>query len=983
MSDTQLTGGATKVWVLDGATTAEINNAQAAFDAMSTDIDDLLSARTNLWFRSAAAVASAANYAGAWGWSPKGRTSQVNRERSPVEQRYIILHELGGHHSDRDKLNAAKRTALQAIMTPAGTGWNAGKYIDEPNECYADTFPRAYAPATITKANGKLVLAGYYGKQVHSASLASYRSITAGAGGPATTALAAASSIGATNIRYTSITGSLVVDDWIRIDTDTDIEVVQITAVGTSGSGGTGISLADALTIAHANGTAVAETTATPPPGDNVIVHTVTRNTNNGNSQTDSFTIAAGTTGKTKMRYSDGTAWGPYSDEAAVSLGAAAVGVTQPTVTPGTQTPDFGASLSGYGIYGYLLSVYQVLPGGNVLAFRDGPTFGSFGTRVSVHCDTQLQWDQPYTWSILLTGTPVSTPIDTWAALPWTPFTPTLDTGPLITYGGNPVDLTHKIDTLTPTFRLTPNAGGNIDQARLRIWNFDGTTLLHDSGLIGPFTAAAYRDIAVPANKLAWGLNIQVDGAVRADGETALGNYNAQKFNAHVNAQPGAPSPVTVRSDTAQIVRRADGVWVTSTATPILVLPYRDVDRDLGYTDDPNRREIELRDLADAHVGASPYVITTGITDEWTVPASLLDADTTLKARADYDDSADVRSAFSQYVNLRYSEAPTLSAVTPATGAVVTDPTQTFAWTYDSDADKLQASYHLLLSVGGDQTYDSGVVPSAEHTLTVPVGALASGQTGDFQLYVYDTDGLYALASGTFTTAFAAPDAITGLTLTPDIASDSIIVGWSATADAAFYAYNVYARSEGGQFRRIEILDPNVTALALYAAAHNIETTVRVTQTNGLLESEPAEASATLGGAEGTDDFIYGDSLTRPDAFVLLPRSQTVAPGSTRHGAGDTQTDLEVFTPPGRGEKVILDWGTTGYEATLSLFTQDRELLLMLRRWKEQGTVSIYKTSYGAVRYVRLTSTPDTDQPAGWIDSAVSYIEVLPSAVDW
>lgn len=83
--------------------------------------------------------------------------------------------------------------------------------------------------------------------------------IEGAAGGGANTTLAAASAIGATNIKVTAITG-IAVNDILRIDALGNLtEYRKVTAVGTAGSGGTGITLATALSLAHSSGVAVVE----------------------------------------------------------------------------------------------------------------------------------------------------------------------------------------------------------------------------------------------------------------------------------------------------------------------------------------------------------------------------------------------------------------------------------------------------------------------------------------------------------------------------------------------------------------------------------------------------------------------------------------------------------------------------------------------------------------------------------------------------
>lgn len=74
------------------------------------------------------------------------------------------------------------------------------------------------------------------------------------------TTLAAASLVGATNVKVTAVTGAAV-GQYIRIDVTAGglAEYRRITSVGTAGAGGTGIGFSDPLLRAHNNGVAVVQ----------------------------------------------------------------------------------------------------------------------------------------------------------------------------------------------------------------------------------------------------------------------------------------------------------------------------------------------------------------------------------------------------------------------------------------------------------------------------------------------------------------------------------------------------------------------------------------------------------------------------------------------------------------------------------------------------------------------------------------------------
>jgi hypothetical protein len=979
-----LSGGGSTAWgSVPVPTAAQITNAQLAidtFNASGTSIDSLLPGGTvkvylvpNSFFTANGWTSSGTQ---PWGYTPKGGVAFVSNTLSSWNQRYTIIHEtFHSVDSSIGVMNHAKRVTIAGLMSPSvdtsvSGFWGKGSSPVRPSEVFADTAPAAY--------NTVHPSLDYYTRKIPSGSYAAYRSAISGATLPASTTLAAAASAGATNIKVVSVSG-LVAGDWLLIG---GVEYHQITTVGTAGSGGSGVTLTSALSAGYASGATVVETAPQSDVLDGAIDIVVNANTINGATRSHTITgLAPGASGSWQMRYYDGKAWGPWSDPV-----AAVLGILRPpknlTVTPGTLTPDLGASLDstfpGDYIKQYWIHLWQQTTTGLVALMDTGVVdLTLFTTRINVsysgNIGGPLAWDQRYVWTCAFKNSQ-----DVWtpqAAFAY--FTPTVDVGPYIRIGssaGPMADGSSKIDTLTPTFNVADRGGANIDQARLWVYS-SADVPLWDSGVVS-FASAANRNITVPANILQWGMDPKVAAAVRVTGNVALGVATDTPIAVHINNQPGAPSPVSITAAaTDQVVLRPDGVWVTTAGMPTAVFPYLDKDKDdLGFTDNPTRREVEIRNAADAHVFASPYVITTGITNNFVMPA--LTAETTYKIRARYDDAAAVRSAFSAYVQVKYSLAPTLSGVTPAPDAVVTDPTPAIAWAYASSAGKAQAGYAFNASVNGDTVYDTGFVASGATGLSIPPFVLPNGVTVAWTLLVYDSDMLYARYDSQFTTSFTAPAVPTGLVLTPDTAQKAIVATWDVSALSAgeFLEYRVYARGPNGQFRLVKtISDQSATSYTYREAAHNAESIVRVTQSNGFGESDPIEASATL----GTDpNYIPGYwILTESDVVELLNVEQ--------FGPGDTNTRLERMSPlaaPGeRAYDVVLDWGTGGYETSFRVFTYDRDLLRTLRRYKEAGQVVLLKTEYGDSRYGRLTSTPDNDEPNAWARAAVSFVETEPA----
>lgn len=696
---------------------------------------------------------------------------------------------------------------------------------------------------------------------------------------------------------------------------------------------------------------------ATTPTKDNTVIVSTAHNA----VRSHQFTGLAGRTSyEWRMRFYDGQ-WGPWSLLLTIATAYKPSAVSL-TVEPGTLTPHLYASVSSGDAGDFVTAVTEEIyqdqaGGGSISKWTPGKqTIGGSPTRSDVtYAGSALAFTQPYrrVTTIYNRDDIASDPVTT-------TFTELAASGPNVSPGNT---LT-KQNTLTPTVTLTDPGNANIDQARVEWLNEAGDTVLSDTGITS-FTSAASRNVTAPAGIYNYGDEPRLRAYVRVTGNANLGP--ARTVQIRLNAKPGSPYPLTV-GGSGQTVHRADGVWVTTDSTPDVTLPFRDEDKDLGYTEAPVRREVEIRTMADAHFSASPYIITSGITEVYTAPA--LTVETQYKVRGRYDDNANVRSDFSDYALVKYSAAPTLSAVTPANAATVTDPSPDVAWTYASSGSKAQAEARLIVSLGTTVLYDTGWVGGTGASFHVPAFILPNAASISWVLEVRDSDGLSSTISRTFTTSFATPSALTGLTIVADDDEKALLATWTPSSLTVneFEAYYVYARAEGGQFRLVAtIVDKNSSSLLYKAAGHNKETIIRVTQTNGWAESAPTEESGTLT-AEG--HWIRSASKISELQYV------------TGHG-GDSVTDIEEMAPVGRAEKLLLTWGTTGYEGEAQLKIGDRALLNELRAYKEAAEIVMIKFPYGAVRYARITDTPDNDEVADWATQRVRYIEVTAESANF
>jgi len=547
-------------------------------------------------------------------------------------------------------------------------------------------------------------------------------------------------------------------------------------------------------------------------------------------------------------------------------------------------------------------------------------------------------------------------------------FTPLESVGPNVVLRQGGVSLAADKSVLvlskTPTFRLSDPGAANIDRVRSRYYSPTGV-LLHDTGEV-TVASAATQDVVVPAGVWDWGQEPQHEHAIRLTGNANLGPFR-ERATAHLDTVPGAPSPAAVVS-TTDAVLRADGTWVVPTATPTLRFPNRDTDRDLGYTDNPTRREIELRNLADAHVGASPYVITGGITDDWAVPAAVLVAETTYKARARYDDSANQRGPFSAYLQVKYSARPTVSSVTPANAATLTDPTPPIAWVYAHTGSLPQGAWRVTAAnPAGTVLWDSDWVEGTAAGTTMPP-VLPNATVITWTLQVRTTDGLVStLLSRTFTTNFTQPPALTGLVLTPDPDTLTVAASWTPSALAAgeFVAYHVDARVGAGQWERVKNITTQAQASYTFPmAGHNVDTIIRVTQDNGYMESPPVEASTQL-----TVEGVYRVGTDGAVTRLRYPQDGHSHPRAT---------EAAEYAPPGARYKRVVTIGAWGVDGRLQLNVPPEDLAVVAQLVDDyaSGRVIGLKTGRGQAGWVKLREATPADGMAGWTSLQLAYTEV-------
>jgi hypothetical protein len=341
---------------------------------------------------------------------------------------------------------------------------------------------------------------------------------------------------------------------------------------------------------------------------------------------------------------------------------------------------------------------------------------------------------------------------------------------------------------------------------------------------------------------------------------------------------------------------------------------------------------------------------------------------------------------WSPWLTVKVSEPPAVVATGPADAATVTDPTQDFTFTFTSPASKAKATHTWNLYVredGEDRLVYELDETGTGLTATAPFFLLEDGLTYAWEVVAYDTEGLYGTTTRrTFTTDFATPAAVTDLVATPDPASGTVTLTWTASVDAQFYvirqldADGNWARVDVGprvlDDDRVPVTDETIT-LRTPTLGVNV---FQVIAHSGALESEPADVETTLyPGRAGAWMLVVDD-----DRGLAWPVDASEA------GRQWTGT-VEEFDPPGNPYGVTYHWGTGARRTSLRfryIPSEDGPLTRGLAALYNAGTALYIKapagSDYGTMRSKIVRLGPETPLRGGFVDLSVDLREIAPEA---
>jgi hypothetical protein len=385
------------------------------------------------------------------------------------------------------------------------------------------------------------------------------------------------------------------------------------------------------------------------------------------------------------------------------------------------------------------------------------------------------------------------------------------------------------------------------------------------------------------------------NGAVDLDGSTGfIGLGDNHDFSGTAAMSVGGWINPDVLQTFAAVISKTDGtdgwwLWVDSTGQP-------------GFT---RRASAAVQSVA-----GSAAMIATGA---WRHLLVTYDGATSRM----YLDGALIASAASAGSMTNIATALTIGG----RGGAATNPwngklDELAVWSRALDATEVAALAAARLEAPGDDLIRRTSASGTGLTDTLPAFLLQSAQAYAWDKTAADTEGLTGTtARRSFGTLFAVPAAVTDLVATPDPDTGAIELTWTASIDPNLHHYRVFWQDGGGAWLRVdggpaELDDgrPPLTAPAFtYRGGRLGDNTFQVTAHNGALESDEAQATATLAAASGGGAWMLVDE---GDGRYTFPLRVLGAPRVR-------ESTIERFAPPGRGSTLHLSWGIHGRRVSI------------------------------------------------------------------
>jgi hypothetical protein len=175
-----------------------------------------------------------------------------------------------------------------------------------------------------------------------------------------------------------------------------------------------------------------------------------------------------------------------------------------------------------------------------------------------------------------------------------------------------------------------------------------------------------------------------------------------------------------------------------------------------------------------------------------------------------------------------------------------------------------------------------------------------------------------------FTTDFAPPPALSGLTVEADVEASAVLLSWdpSVTPPGDFRGYRVYRSRDGITFIMLrELAAVNSVTYEDYTAPLNVNLVYRVTQSNLDFESDPSDATV---------------ELVSPAWYAVVPGDTSLTFPIRRQQEGDVLggKTQEVYRPMGRPGALVVGDTILAESGSISFLVRPDETaaLVLLRR---------------------------------------------------
>lgn len=324
-------------------------------------------------------------------------------------------------------------------------------------------------------------------------------------------------------------------------------------------------------------------------------------------------------------------------------------------------------------------------------------------------------------------------------------------------------------------------------------------------------------------------------------------------------------------------------------------------------------------------------------------------------------DSDDVAGSYSATQQFVVRDTGVITPLVPPNAGTVTQPQTTYQWSFAGTGGSTQASYRVVTKQGSTVVDDSGVVSSTVSEYTLPSALLMTGLSYTLEITVFDTNGLEAFSSSTFSALWDAPPAPTvTLDATNYDAGGYVDVEWPENRDPDFVSYKVYRqredRPQDGWVLAGTITDtgPSTYNFLDYGAPGNVKVYYTVNQV-ALRFGVPVENAF---GSLGSQPFV---TPLASHYWVVVPDDPGISFQLALVKSDDftDEWEQEEILLIGRGRRVERGshYGLRGnlvaqvYDTALLSAREQRILLLSL---KEDNPKLLLRTPFGDVYTVYL-----------------------------